>query len=227
MKNIGSWTILSEGWISRVIRGKLKESIWPALLAGFTLFGFRAWELYLTNVRDFWFSFGNIAPCLAGLMIACVALLCAALAVLPRRAFPRALLLLYSIGFGLYIQGNFLPNGFGELNGVRVHGMYYKTRLVLTSLVWLAVIVLPQVLYPKLRRRLVRVLKALAIVVLLPEIVTLVVLHLQARDKGRANLSYLCIDDAFTLSEKQNTVVILLDCFDADLMQRLIATVPD
>ena len=210
-----------------MIRGKLKESIWPALLAGFTLFGFGAWELYLTNAKDFWFSFGSVAPCLAGLMLACVVLLCAALAVLPRRVFPRVLLLLYSIAFGLYIQGNYLPNGFGTLNGVRVHWMNYKTRLALTSLVWLAVIVLPQVLYPKLRRRLVRVLKVLAVVVLLTEVVTLVVLHVQPREKGRANLSYLCIDDAFTLSEKQNTVVILLDCFDADLMQRLIATVPD
>ncbi len=200
----------------------------PGLLLAFTLCVFAPVDLYCSNADEFWFALGDLAP---GLLLAALAvflLVTAAAVFLPPRASVAFRAVVYAVSFLAYLQGNLLVIDYGTLNGRQIDWQAYTLRYVLDALLWAAVIALFIFLMFRFRKKFRRIVEAAACVLLVTQVVSLGVFFVQGRaGRGQEANAYLSREGEFTLSEKDNTVVFLLDAFDSHLMADLLESGPD
>ena len=111
------------------------------LLITFTIAVFGPLELYCTNSEEFWFSFKEaliMTLILAG-VCACVIALVTFLFRGKGREFFGAFL--FTIGVGLYVQGNYANINYGILDGTEIDRGAYPIYAVVDTLGWFALII--------------------------------------------------------------------------------------
>lgn len=81
------------------------------------MFVFATAELYITNKIEFWFGYSNV---FIPVVILCICLLIAAFLfsiIVPDTIVRFCIYLIACLNLAIYIQGNYLASGYGELNG--------------------------------------------------------------------------------------------------------------
>ncbi len=195
----------------------------PGAFFAATVFGFMPATIYFSQPEEFWFSYGSIGLplLLAGLLAAAV--LSAMIRLLPEKVSRMAEAFLITGTVLLYLQGNVMPFRFGSLNGESVPWDAYTGAFTLNAALWGAVLALSLFLAAKRKEKWIRVLRAAALTVTAVQVLSLGALILtgpSASDRGNAD-RYLSRKGMFELSSGRNTVVFLLDCFDARVMTDL------
>lgn len=202
--------------------------ILPALSLAITLFVFAPVDLFISSAEELWFSLEDIALWL-GIMALCAFIGIVLLSwLLPQKLSVAFRAAVYAVSFLLYLQGNLLVLNYGTLNGSEVNWSAYTLPYILDALLWVAVIALFIFLMFKFRKKFRRIVETAACILLITQLVSLGVFLVQyySRDKEAGN-RFLSVENEFTVSPEDNTVVFVLDTFDSHLFNNLYKKYPD
>ncbi len=195
-----------------------------AFLVG-TVFVVAPLEVVAGSATSLVFSLADAAPIIVG--AGCVgAVALALLASLVRgRAFDVVLTLIVAVGLCCYLQALFLNHSLPIADGSPLYLGWYKTITVISTAVWIAVIV-GLLLLCRWKTGLWR---SLAVVVSL--VLVLVqgvgVASLFASEEKRVPAEYVLTKEGlYEVGSEGNVIVFVLDTFDTKLMNRLIEADP-
>lgn len=190
-----------------------------------TLYGM--FELYFNNSGEFWFTFGQMAGTVLPAFAAAVVVLLLIGLVLPSRIRYIYLVLLFAVGIAMYIQGNILRTDFGLLNGEDIPWEEFSTDNTISIIMWLVIIV-GVLLFALLKKRLFcSVMPYVSMGICLVLTITLITVGLPSLSQEKKTQGVLTKKGEFELSEKENTVVFLLDAMDIAYTQSYFETHPE
>ena len=199
----------------------LPQICFPGFFFAFTLFIFAPTEFYLTHKADFWFSFDQLLPVLILASVVCCILITVILSVLPKKAKTYAEILLYALTLLMYIQGNYMVKDYGTLNGAEIDWSLYRNQILINSCIWILLIIAVIVLMIKYGTNIRKYLRIAAVIVLCVQVVSLAAVFLTSRENQAQTDRYLSKKNEFMVSSGNNTIVLLLDAFDSQLMMDL------
>lgn len=206
------------------IQGRIRISVISSVFFAFTFFGFAMLELYMSNHEEFWFPYKYMLPVIVLTGILVVGLCLIILMLLPKKCFKYGIALLNGFTLALYIQGNFLPNDYGVLDGTAIEWENYHGRLVYNSIIW-CVLILAVILYAKQNEKaFFSVSKIIVGIVFATQLVTLITVGLMLPKID--NNSILSVEGQFEVSKQNNTIVFVLDAFDSGLFCELLQEHP-
>lgn len=187
----------------------------------FTFFGFGTVELYISNPSEFWFTAKDIFPTI--ILIAIIAFLILTILVffLPQHIYEYVLVLIWGITIALYIQGNFLPNDYGALNGVEILWENYHLRAITNSIIWIFVLCLSVFLFKKFKNHFMRLIFVSSGIILATQVSSLVILKLTTPPPEKSQ-AILTEEHILEVSSQNNIIVFLLDAFDAELFTEIL-----
>ena len=203
--------------------------ILPAISLAVTLFIFAPVDLYLTSAEDLWFGLEDILPWLGLLALAAFLLVTLLSWLLPQKLSVAFRAAVYAGSFLLYLQGNLLVIDYGTLNGDEVNWSAYTLQYVLDALLWVVVVGLFIFLMFRFRKKFRRVVEIAACVLLVTQVASLSVFLVkhytapQPEDSKR----FVSVKNEFTVSPESNTVVFILDAFDAHLFETIRQKYPE
>ena len=196
----------------------------PGLFFSFTVFIFAPIEFYLTHSGDFWFSIDQILPLFFLSAFICFSIITIILKLLPNKSRFFVEVFIIALTLLMYIQGNYLVKNYGTLNGAEIDWNQYTPSIIINGLIWIFVIIAMALLYKKFGGKFTGFLHIAAGAMLCIEIVSLAIVSITQRKPEIELNRFLSKKNEFTLSSGNNAVVILLDCFDAQLLLDLYET---
>ena len=212
---------------------RLKESLFPALLLVFSFFGYGPAELWLTNrgSEEMWFSYFDILLPLILLAGAAFIFIMVLLQILPEKIYRASLAVVTAVGILFFIQGVFLPNSYGALNGEPVDWSQYTVRSVYNTAIWLIIMISAVVWAIKNWKAFRGVAMFTTILVLVIQGFSLVAIGITSNGKTNQTTDienkFLTTDKEYTVSSENNVIVFILDAFDSELMCDLLEKYPD
>ena len=199
-----------------------------------TILGYGPTELYLSNrgAEEFWFSYGELVLPLILTAAIAFAVLIIILMVLPKKFYRAILAALIAIAALFMAQSLFLPNNYGSLNGTEINWSLYRLRLVTNTTIWTAVIAAAVIWALRKWKSFRDAARFAAVLLVVVQTLLLAVIGItgdkqEAQEKPSAENVYLTTDNLFTVSRGRNTIVIILDAFDAKIMCDLLEQYPD
>lgn len=209
------------------MRGQNKKTlILVALLVSITFFLFGPVEYYMTNINEIWFSLNSIIGLLFSVALISTAAIYLVLFILPDKLQKVFACLVFSIGLGLYLQGNFLNVSYGLLNGQDIEWDNYVKYGLMNTIIWVVIIMTPLLLVKIIgREKIFKAMKIVSLFIIAIQVVTMATLFLttsELKDKNRADYVGVTTKDLFTFSENQNVLIYILDTFDAKYLNQLI-----
>jgi len=200
----------------------------PGLFLAFTLLVFAPLEMYISNAGEFWFKYSQMLPILliAAAVVFCVVTLLVVM--LPPNISRMVETMAYVVTLLLYVQGNYLTINYGTLNGIDIDWSAYTARYLINGAFWIVVIAVCAMLCVRLKEKFVKIMRVVALILLATQIVTLATLGLMgSRQNVKKVDRYLSNEGELTVSSKENTVVLLLDCFDSSLFKKMNEAEPE
>ncbi len=201
------------------------------LLTSILIFIFAPLEFYLSNKESFYFGIYDLLPYLLALFVATTIGLLIIYCLL-QRICPKLYQVLITIQFlltiAMYIQGNFIPNHYGSLNGTVIDWSNYVVDGIISNGLFIAIIASMFIIYIKMPwKKLLKGYSTLSICIILVQLITLTTLMIQTNCFEK-NETYVCTTkDEFSYSDKQNLIVLLLDNCDGKLFSDLFETERD
>lgn len=204
----------------RSFRARLVTALLAVTAFVFTFFIFGPFEIFLTNITFFAFSFDQlVAPILlAGLGM--IVVLTGILVLLKGKIYTYSVSFVFSVALAGYLQGTFFNVDHGSLDGASIVWQNFKLQAMLGLLLWAALIIIPlalQYFSRKLWRRIVVLLSGVVVGAQVVALCTLIFPILYSGGFNNISSSgFLTRDDIYTVSEQKNVVVFMLDRFDRD-----------
>ena len=205
-----------------------KAIVLPVSLFYFMLAVYLPSESFISNLRDFDFTYQMLLPGQALLAIAATLVTTALLGALRERALMVAGALVVGMDAAVYLQYMFLNRNLKLLDGEQIDWSNYTSDIVLSYVVW-AVLLAGSVLLAWKRERLWGQIRTLLPICLGGmQLVTLGVLLWTAPDKAyRMETSYMSSEEQFVVSGQDNIVMFILDAMDNSYIKELQATEPE
>lgn len=199
-----------------------------SFLLAFTLCVFGPLELYLTNVEELWFTIGSIVPIVLAVFIIMFALSTFIGTVTRGKIHAWIICLIFGVAIALYIQGNFMNIDYGveSLNGSEIEWSNYTKYGILNTFVWIACLAIPFAIHHFVQVYFKKIITAICGAIIAIQLVTLTVLFVQAGDIDKTTYS-ITNDGIYTISEKENTLIFVLDTFDEKYYEELIDKHPE
>ncbi|MDR2673256.1 MAG: LTA synthase family protein [Coriobacteriales bacterium] len=213
-------------------RSLKQRLIIAVLLAGafsFSFVLFSCIDLFVNNTDGMPFPLTMILGPTVLLFLAVFVVLALMLAVLRGRVFDCATCLVFGATLALYIQGNFLNSGLGQLTGDTPDWESMLPDMIGNAIICALIVLLPLVIWlfaKKAYQGLVRFVPALLIAM---QLVALVVGLSTSGVLGDRLDDETFLSDAglYEVSPGHNTVVLLLDRLDQRYIEELLAREPD
>ncbi len=200
-----------------------------SLFLVFTFVLYAPLKLYLENKDVLWFNFESTLTAsliLSGVTFVILTLILA----LPKRSIHTGLCcLVFALALGLFLQGNFLNINYGSgvLDGSEIAWKDYTTYGAIDSAVWAACLAMPFAFWMVFRTQWKKILVFASIGLV---IVQAVILSAQISNNSN-DLSKVTFevtrDGIYELSEKDNTIVFVLDSFDNEYLEKIKRDFPD
>lgn len=210
-------------WVGRFIRALAASAflIWTVIVMAPV-------EIVSGSGTSLIFGIGDVLPLiLAAAGVATVAL-ALVLSLAKGRAFDVALGVVVAMGLGCYLQALFMNAGLPIADGQSLDLSTHKRMLVISSLVWFALIagfVVFAVKKPKIERlTIVSVSIALVVVQAAGAVGALAD---QSGEEASGARTVITQEGLFDLSQKDNVVVFVLDMFDTATMDEVLEDDPD
>jgi hypothetical protein len=202
-----------------------RDALIISIFVSFTVTFFAPLEIFLTNTADFWFSLTQLLSVI-GVAFLCIFIIIYILVRVTIKKWRIVTGFLFSIGLALYIQGNFLFNNYGELNGQAIAWADYRAWGVVNTLLWVIFLIVPTILVMRLRKG-IGIVKLVSAILVGVQIFTIIaLLFLAPQETGRGSY-YLSTKGQFELSKDKNVVVFVLDCYDANFITHILEKDPD
>lgn len=195
-----------------------------AFLVG-TVFVVAPLEVVAGSASSLVFSLADVAPIILAAGCAGAVALALVASLVRGRAFDVVLTLIVAVGLCCYLQALFLNHSLPIADGSPLYLGWYKTITVISTVVWVAVIV-GLLLLCRWKTGLWR---SLAVVISLCLILVqgVGVASLFASEEKRVPAEYVLTKEGlYEVGSESNVIVFVLDTFDTKLMNRLIEADP-
>lgn len=203
------------------LKHRLAFGLSVSLFLVFSLLIFGPLSLYISGSDDLWFSFNALL--LPVLIVSGIALVVLTLVTsLPTKKFHKILCcLVFGIALGLYIQGNFfnIRYGSGVLDGSKIVWADYTTYGAIDSAMWAACLALPFAFVMVFKKHWRKILMGVSAAIVLIQVITLSTLIIQNNDKINKITYDATREGIYDLSNKDNTLVFVLDTLDEKYYQ--------
>ena len=202
--------------------------MFAVLLTVFTGLVYAPGELYLNNSSEFWFSWSDICVFLAEAVAIVILVFVLVRRKVSEDVFMNIQGILYGLTFCLFIQGTLLPYDYGILNGEEISWDSYGIRSVYNTAMWIAIIAAMVYLVYRFGEKGLQKMRVVGGIVLFMQIGTLVFACVNtASSQDKIRHGYVSNDGEYELASEKNTIVLVFDSFDSQLMQELIRDYPD
>ena len=213
---------------------RIRQGILPVVCLLFTFLGYGPLELFMSNrgSEEFWFSFSELISPLLVIIVVLLVIIMGLLIILPEKGFHITIAIITAVNLLFLIQALFLPNGYGFLNGEAIDWSQYTFRLIYNSLIWIILVGAAVIWATHNWRGFKQFAYSSFILIIVVQAIVLVMLGLTnskqlEQHKAESEDIYLTTKNEFTLSSNKNTIVIILDAFDSQLMCDLLEEYPD
>ena len=204
---------------------KIKDkliTIYPQLIFLIVTFCiFMPSSLFLGNIDQFAVGFAALIPLLmaASLITAAVVILIGL--IVPKKICNIYAAVIFGGALAAYVQGNFLNPDFGVLNGRQIQWSQFKVNGIISTVVWIVLIVVPPVIVCFKKDIMTNIIKWGSLFLSSIQVVTLVVLIVSS--KRSVDYSYVVTkNDEFALSSQGNVVVFIVDTLDNEDAQNYV-----
>ncbi len=198
-----------------------------ALVPCFTFFIYAPFELYFANINEFWFGLSSFWFVSVGFALLSFLILFSIGLIF--RKFGKVYVygaLLAGGGLACFIQGDYINLKLGVLNGEEIIWSDYYGRFVINALIWIAIIASAVILSVIFKNKSKKPIGVICAVILIIQAVTLTTLAVGGDKKNTSYGKVVTVKNLFTLSDKNNVVVFLMDMFDSDYMNEIIEDTP-
>ena len=213
-----------ENTIEKKAGKTLKQRLVLSLVVGgFFSFGmlvFAPIDVYLGTLREIWFPLSYLLPYILLFFVLAYALIVAVGLLVRGKLFDVYITFVFAVGLALYVQGNYLNNYYGPLDGTGINFDAFFTRGVISVCVCSALLVLPFVLLHFLRDKYIKVMKMVAILIAAMQVVTLGVQFMTVDFHKPSVQRYYSDVDKFTFSKNNNVIVLVLDHYDSVFLNK-------
>ena len=195
-----------------------------------TFFLFGPISLYIANLTELWFSVTDVLwPSMIAFILSASILTGVGMILRhKKKAFCAYISVLFGLGLALYIQGNFIPNDYGLLNGETVDWASYGRITLLDGAMWLGCLALPFLLWLFTRKQYVTVIQFAAAALLGVQLLALGVTCLTTDfSQSGVSDSYLSNEGLYEVSDEENVIIFVLDTFDQDFFETAYAEEPE
>lgn len=213
-----------------------KDNLYISIIAAvlsFTLTMFAPLEIYLTNIKEFWFGVKLLMPVLllvfAGVLITSLIVL-NLVAVFSKKVAYVLTYIYFVLVALLYIQGNFVVSTLGSLDGTSIDWNVVNPDRIISAVLWIVGIVLVIVIYCRIgsKEKLIKTVSYISIALVLLETVTLVSVAIMNKSQFANKYFYYATQkDEMRLSDKENVVIFVLDSFDSTLFNDTVSQYPE
>ena len=183
-------------------------------------------SLYLGNVNEFLYDYrSNILPILLAYSSEAILLAELVLPVFPEKSYLGLSSILFSIGLGCYIQGNFLNPHFSLLNGSAIQWEKYAGNSAISVLAWVIILLVP--LYFIYKKTGITKMVRTGLCVFLCGVQAVSLFYMQASTKKAIRSdAYVTKNGEWEISSSKNTIVFLVDALDGIWFEDYIAANP-
>jgi len=215
----------------KIKKQQLLPGIFISLAISFILFIYAPVELYCSNLDEFWFDFGVLMRLAASMFAVSMILLIVGYVILLlihpvvyRLGLAAGLLLLVCT----YVQGNFLITKLPPLDGTNINWNDYLFLRRESLLLWVTALMIIVGLLIFLKGRMFEnVLMFISGCMTLMLLVTCVSLVISNPPQKESTQLYVTQKDEFTMSQNENFVILVLDCFDSREFTELLSDHPE
>lgn len=199
-----------------------------SLLCGITLGISAPFELVVGNASNLTYGLSDIWPIMVIATLVGVVILSLLASLLKGRAFRVVSLLLCSIGLCMYAQTLFMNGGLtlndnGSIDWLGSHAAI----MVISTIVWLILLIVPQVLLRNNQHVSRNVVIAVSLVLIFVQAINVGSLFVSNDLEGDAKgMSFVTKKGVLEVSDKSNVIVMIVDHFDERELDKLVAEDP-
>ncbi len=208
------------------MKKRLKTDVVIALCSSFTVCVFAPFEIYLSNKDFFFFNGFEMIPFsfLAFMALSLIILLLLITVMNIREKAHDAVL---GVGFGLilamYIQGNFLKNDYGTLDGNPIDWTLYIKEGIISVVLFVILEVIMTVLIIKLKDELfIKTIRTVAIYIFLIQLVAIVTLLIQNNGLNKESTYLATTENEMVYGSEENFVILMLDTYESTTLTRIL-----
>ncbi len=220
--------------MSKQARAGKGRPVLPQLLCGlalcFTMLIFAPVEMVTLNNINFWFGVKDLLPLFIVLFLiafAAVEIAYALLRKLPYSLWLLSLALLFGGTVCVYVQGTYLCMASEALTSGDPVWREMRGEMFVNAAIWAAVLLGSTALSLAKPKLFLKVVPAVSALILVMEGTALVSLLLGGGYNSDINYVYCSDEEELTFSDNGDVIMIMLDTFDARLMDRALEENPD
>ena len=208
-------------------KNEFRSLIWGVALMSFTLFIFAPVILFLGNQSDMGFSLMDFLPYVLAYGICLVLLVILIGYCLPKKGLAVLSAFVFAIGLALYLQGNFMNANYGTLDGRGIDWSGFGSYPYVNSAVWILLIVACISLALKRNELFGKIVRYVALFIIIVQAVSLVVSLASAPFKNTDKNYSVTSDLSTSFSRNNNTIVLVVDACDTQYFQRILSESPE
>lgn len=182
--------------------------------------------IYLTNSNQLWFDLKILIPivlCLFFIGYTCsVFVVLIIKRIISVKSFDIFFSIIVFLYWAMYIQGNFIPRNYGDLDGHVIQWSSYLGYAIASIAVWGASFIVAITIALKHRNLLYKVARYTGCIITVMLVVALVSLFPQADKFVNNEFETLTRDGEFSVSSGKNIIVLCLDMFDGEFLDNLL-----
>lgn len=215
-------------------KNKIISSILISLGFVFNLLIFAPLEFYFLNIYDFWFPIKFVLPIIIINSIICFIIL---FLILQKTSEKKRLIIgkiIFSLFLCLYIQGNFLNFGYGQLNGAEIAWKDTVVKGIKNIIIWGIIFSLPFIIRPLKKEKNFNIFSAaLSTFIILIESSTLIFVMYQnyfsnfGLEYQMSKSFYLDNSKMFSMSKDENILYIVADSIESDTVKTALEQYPE
>ena len=208
-------------------RERTRRAFPVTLLFAFTFCMAGPIGLYLGNTKEFWFSLWQMIPAITITFLLVWVFLTGVICFFRNYVFCLVLLVLFGASIALYIEGNYLVQDYGLLNGAAIEWDSFAGWGIIDTLIWCICLLVPIFLAKAWKKFSFKITGVISIMLLLTQVVALSLMFMGTKSvDGNANC-VLTTDGYNTVSDNENIIIFILDAFDAQLMEDTLESHPE
>ena len=200
----------------------------------FNLLIYAPLEFYFLNIYDFWFPIKFILPTIIIVSSICFIIL---FFILQKTSEKRRMIIskiIFGLFLCLYIQGNFLNLGYGQLNGTEIDWKNSIMKGMINSIIWIIIFVFPFIIKPLNKEKTFNKISSIVTTIIISiETLTLsfVIYFNYFENFGisyeLSKNQYLDQSKMFSMSEDENILLIVADSIESDFVKAALEECPE
>ena len=203
-------TVAVMTWLQR-----LAMVFFPALLAAVTMILYIPSSIYLSNINEFVMPYGKVFPVLLKAALALIAAACVIGLMFNDFTCRLFSALLLALGLAVYVQTNFLNPALPAFNGLAIDWSRFSAATSKSNILWIGMFILIPLIAFLVKKFYNSAQKLICLLLSAVQVATLGYTAFTTKPDDHGGY-YFVRNKEFELSKTSNTIVIVLDTFDAE-----------